>query len=82
VQVLYVTATDGDLKGFNVRFASGACGYVIFDLSVTNSALNGFNVGFASDDYGYFVPYRKGAAHPARWRGSTCRPYRRCGCWT
>ena len=36
VQVLYVTATDGDLKGFNVRFASGACGYVILDLSVTN----------------------------------------------
>jgi len=62
VQVLYVTATDGDLKGFNVRFASGACGYVIFDLSVTNSALNGFNVGFASDDYGYFVPYRKGSS--------------------
>ena len=59
-----MTATDGDLKGFNVRFASGACGYVIFDLSVTNSALNGFNVGFASDDYGYFVPYRK--AQPIR----------------
>ena len=50
--------------------------------SGADSALNGFNVGFASDDYGYFVPYRKGAAHPARWRGSTCRPYRRCGCWT